>query len=152
DHPTEPGGHGRRLSRRGAALASARATITPTGPPRPFRAGVPGLSEVPVDRWARLIARRLRAPAAELFAYGDPAGYRPLREAIAEHLRVARAARCTADQVIVVAGSQQGLDLAARLLLDPGDTVWFEDPGYLGARGAFEAAGARLMPVPVDAE
>ncbi|SRR6266851_6959096 len=63
-----------------------------------------------------------------------------------------RGVRCTADQVIIVAGSQGGLDLAARLLLDPGDAAWIEDPGSLAARGALLGAGARLVPVPVDRE
>jgi len=84
--------------------------------------------------------------------YGDPAGYAPLRDAIAEYVRVARGARCLAGQVIVTGGSQQGVDLAARVLLDPGDAVWMEDPGYTGARTALLAAGARLVPVPVDAD
>ncbi len=79
-------------------------------------------------------------------------GFMPLREAIATYLREARAVRCEAEQVMVVSGSQHGLDLATRLLLDPGDRAWIEDPGYLGARGALVAAGARLVPVPVDGE
>jgi GntR family transcriptional regulator/MocR family aminotransferase len=85
-------------------------------------------------------------------SYGDPAGYRPLREAIAEYVIAARGVRCSAEQVIVVAGSQQGLDLAARVLLDVGDTAWLEDPGYIGARGALKSAGADVVPVPVDSE
>ena len=88
----------------------------------------------------------------ELLAYHQPAGYLPLREAIASYLATARGVRCTAEQVIIVAGSQQGLDLAARVLLDPGEQVWMEDPGYPGARGALLGAGARLVPVPIDAE
>ncbi len=84
--------------------------------------------------------------------YGDPGGYAPLREAIAEYVRLARGARCLTEQVIVTSGSQQGVDLAARVLLDPGDAVWMEDPGYVGARTALHVAGARLIPVPVDAE
>jgi GntR family transcriptional regulator/MocR family aminotransferase len=75
-----------------------------------------------------------------------------LRAAIADHLVNARGARCTAEQVLVVGGAQQALDLVARLLLDPGDAVWLEDPGYFGARMAFAAAGARLVPVAVDQE
>jgi GntR family transcriptional regulator/MocR family aminotransferase len=138
--------------------ARARATATclrrtppPLGMgPRAFRAGVPAVDVFPVDTWGRIMARRWsRTPARDL-AYGDPFGYRPLREAIADYLRAARGVRCTADQVMVVAGSQQALDLAARVLLDPGDKVWLEDPGYHGARGAFTAAGANLIPVPVD--
>jgi GntR family transcriptional regulator/MocR family aminotransferase len=84
--------------------------------------------------------------------YSHPAGYLPLRHAIAAHLATARGVRCTAEQVIIVTGSQQALDLCARLLLDPGDRAWIEDPGYLGARAALVAAGAELVPVPVDDE
>jgi GntR family transcriptional regulator/MocR family aminotransferase len=82
--------------------------------------------------------------------YNHPAGYAPLRQAIAAHLATARRVHCTAEQVIIVTGSQQALDLSARILLDPGDPAWIEDPGYLGARAALVAAGARLVPVPVD--
>jgi GntR family transcriptional regulator / MocR family aminotransferase len=118
--------------------------------PRPFRAGVPALDLFPARIWSRLLHRRLRRmPPLE---YGDPAGYPPLRAAIAEYVSAARGARCTPDQVIVVSGSQQGLDLAARVLLDPGDEVWMEEPGYPGARSALLAAGATLVPVPVDDE
>jgi GntR family transcriptional regulator/MocR family aminotransferase len=88
----------------------------------------------------------------ELLAYHHPAGYLPLREAIASYLATARGVCCTAEQVILVAGSQQGLDLAARVLLDPGEQAWMEDPGYPGARGTLLGAGARLVPVPIDAE
>ncbi|HJW70450.1 MAG TPA: PLP-dependent aminotransferase family protein, partial [Candidatus Binatia bacterium] len=75
-----------------------------------------------------------------------------LREAIAAYLGPARGVACDPSQVIVVAGSQAGLDLSCRLLLDAGDPAWIEEPGYLGARGALLAAGARLVPVPIDAE
>jgi GntR family transcriptional regulator/MocR family aminotransferase len=75
-----------------------------------------------------------------------------LREEIAAYLGAARAVECGWEQVIVVSGSQQALDLAARVLLDPGDAAWVEDPGYAGARGALIAAGARIVPVPVDEE
>ncbi len=84
--------------------------------------------------------------------YGEPAGYRPLREAIAAYLGAVRAVHCVPEQVIMVSGSQQGLDIAARVLLDPGDAAWIEDPGFHGARAALLAAGARLIPVPVDRE
>jgi GntR family transcriptional regulator/MocR family aminotransferase len=87
-----------------------------------------------------------------MLSYGDAAGYRPLRQAIATHLRVARGVRCTADQVIVTDGTQQALDLAARVLLDEGDPAWVEDPGYLGTRGPLRAAGLCCVPVPIDSE
>ena len=138
-------------SRARATVACMRRSPPPFGlGPRAFRAGVPAVDVFPVDTWGRIMARRWsRTPARDL-AYGDPFGYRPLREAIADYLRAARGVRCTADQVMVTAGSQQGLDLAARTLLDPGDKVWLEDPGYHGARGAFTAAGANIVAVPVD--
>jgi GntR family transcriptional regulator/MocR family aminotransferase len=98
----------------------------------------------------RLAARRWRRPAAELLGYGDPAGYRPLRAAVAAHVGPARAVRCTPEQVIIVAGTQQGLDLVARVLLDEGDAAWVEEPGYVGAKAALIGAGARLVPVPVN--
>jgi GntR family transcriptional regulator/MocR family aminotransferase len=79
-------------------------------------------------------------------------GYQPLREAIAEYLGAFRAVRCDASQVLVTTGSQQGLQLAAQVLVDPKDRVLIEEPGYPSARQAFLAAGAALIPVPVDQE
>jgi GntR family transcriptional regulator/MocR family aminotransferase len=84
--------------------------------------------------------------------YGDPMGYRPFREAVAEYLRTSRAVRCEADQVMAVSGSQQALSLAARVLTDAGGAVWVEEPGYRGARDVLRLRHARLVPVPVDAE
>jgi GntR family transcriptional regulator/MocR family aminotransferase len=115
-----------------------------------FRPGQPALDRFPAETWGRIVARRWRRPPAELLGYGEAAGYAPLREQIAAYLGAARAVRCDMGQVIVVGGSQQALDLAARVLLDPDDAVWIEEPGYLGARGALLGAGARLIPVPVD--
>src|SRR5436189_285540 len=83
--------------------------------PRPFRPGVPSVAAFPFELWAKLVARHGRHPTETLLGYGDPAGYRPLREAVTGYLRTARAVRCEADQVVIVNGSQQALDLAARL-------------------------------------
>jgi GntR family transcriptional regulator/MocR family aminotransferase len=105
-----------------------------------------------IKRWGQLTARHWGRVSRHLLDYGDPLGFMPLREAIATYLREARAVRCEAGQVMVVSGSQHGLDLATRLLLDPGERAWIEDPGYLGARGALVAAGARVVPVPVDGD
>lgn len=144
---------GRRLSRRGDLLAGTSVGVSRTSAtPRPFRAGLPAFDAFPFQLWARLMARHWRHPSRELLGYSAPVGYRPLREAIAAHLAATRAVRCDAEQVVIVAGSQQALDLAARVLLDEGDVVWIEDPGYLGARGALVGAGARVVGVPVDAE
>jgi GntR family transcriptional regulator / MocR family aminotransferase len=142
-----------RFSRRGAALAAAVVSLPASvGRWRAFRAGVPALDAFPHALWARMSAARWRSADSSLAAYGDPAGYRPLREAVAVHLSTARAVRCTADQVIIVSGSQQALDLIIRLLLDAGDVAWIEDPGYLGARAAFSGAGVTAVPVRVDGD
>jgi GntR family transcriptional regulator / MocR family aminotransferase len=144
---------GQALSRRGARLASNQVPMSGFSTEFiAFRPGLPALDAFPYELWARLVARRWRRPQRSLLGYGDPTGYGPLREAIAAYLGEARAVRCQAQQVIVVAGSQQALDLTARMLLDEGDAAWIEDPGYLGARGALLGAGAQLIPVPVDDE
>ncbi|MGH2353086.1 MAG: PLP-dependent aminotransferase family protein, partial [Chloroflexota bacterium] len=117
-----------------------------------FRPGVPDWEAFPHTRWRRLLSRTWRdagrLPA--LGQYGDPAGYRPLREALAAYLARSRGLRCTAEQVVIVNGSQQALDLLARVCVDPGDVAAVEEPGYPPARAIFAAAGARLLPVSVD--
>ncbi len=142
-----------RLSRLGRRLAAGE-VLSHDYPVRSdvFRSGLPALDEFPYAIWRRLMDRRLQSAASRLLAYGDPQGYRPLREAIAQHLAAARGARCSPDQIVVLSGSQQAINLLSRVLLDPGDRVWFEDPGYYLARAAFEAVGAEITPVPVDRE
>jgi GntR family transcriptional regulator/MocR family aminotransferase len=115
-----------------------------------FRAGAPALDQFPYAIWARLVARHARRSLPDLAYYQPPAGYLPLREAIAVRLGISRGVRCTAEQTISTTGAQGALDCAARTLLNPGDEAWIEDPGYFGAQGALLAAGARLVPVPVD--
>lgn len=140
-------------SRRGAALAAIPSPFYPVQKSAcPFRLGWPALDAFPFELWARLTARYWRNKLSHLLAYGDSAGYWPLREAIAAYLVTSRGVQCHPSQVIIVSGSQQGLDLVAKVLLDPGDSAWIEDPGYNGARGAFLAAGVRLIPVAVDDE
>jgi GntR family transcriptional regulator/MocR family aminotransferase len=122
-------------------------------PPRyDFRYGLPALDGFPHQRWRRLVGRQIRNPAAVRYDYPEAQGLAALRQAIAGYLRRARGLPCAAERIVVVNGSQQAIDLAARLLLDPGDAVWLEDPGYPDARYALGGAGARLVPVPVDAE
>jgi GntR family transcriptional regulator/MocR family aminotransferase len=141
------------LSRRGAALAVIPRGAPRLGPvPRAFRPCIPALDLFPVDLWSRLASRRRRRLSAAQLDYGDPAGFRPLREAIAAHVTAARGVRCTADQVLVMSGTHGTLDLAVRLLLDPGEAAWLEEPGYLAARSALTAGGAAVVPVPVDGE
>lgn len=143
------GGTAPGLSRRGAGLAALRDDTTL---PCAFSPGLPELAAFPFEEWARLLARHWRAPPRSFLIGGDPAGYRPLRQAIADHLGAARAVSCTAEQVLIVSGAQQALDLTVRVLIDPGDRVWIEEPGYSGLRGVLLAGGAELTPVPVDGE
>ncbi|HEX9017071.1 MAG TPA: PLP-dependent aminotransferase family protein [Chloroflexota bacterium] len=103
----------------------------------------------PREAWRRLVARPWRSAWLEVMDYGDPAGFGPLREEVAGYLARSRAVVCAPDQVVVVNGTQQALDLLARILLDPGDSVAVEDPGYPSAREVFASYGARLVPIPV---
>lgn len=123
-----------------------------TPPLRAFHPGLPAFDAFPFDVWSRLIARHTQHPSLELFAYGDPAGYRPLREAIAHYLTTSRAVCCQPEQVLIVSGTQQAIDLTARLLLNEGDTVWVEDPGYPRAREILLGNGARVVSAPLDQE
>jgi GntR family transcriptional regulator / MocR family aminotransferase len=115
-----------------------------------FRVSLPALDYFPVDVWSSLLSRHSRNSTREMMSYGDPMGYAPFREAIAEYLGASRAVRCDASQVIVVPGSQLGLQVSARAVLDLDDPVWIEEPGYPGAQQALTMAGARLVPVPTD--
>lgn len=117
-----------------------------------FRVGQPDVTYFPYATWARLVARHARHPLRGVSLYQDGKGYAPLRDAVAAHIGISRGVHCSPDQVIITAGSQGALDLASRVLLNRGDPAWVEDPGYLGARGALLAAGACLVPVPVDSE
>ena len=119
---------------------------------RPFRVGAPAISEFPSGVWGRIAAHRARNFGTWLKTEAGGRGYRPLRDAIAEYLRTSRGVRCSSEQIVMVSGIQQALDLLARLLLKPHDPVWMEDPGYFGASIAFGTARARIVGVPVDAE
>ena len=119
-------------------------------PAHAFRAAEPALDAFPTTLWAQIASRRLRGATRNLLADVDPRGYRPLREAVANYLGTARAVRCTTEQVIIVAGIQQALELTARLLLDPGDPVSVEDPCFFGVAAMFKALAAKIIPVPVD--
>ncbi len=138
------------LSRRGRSLAGL--SVTPARrDPGLLAPGVPALDLFPHATWSRLSSRFWRArPGAERLGYTDPAGLLPLRQAIAGHLGTTRGLSCRAEDIVITAGSQQGIALAAQLLLDAGDAAWVEDPAYVAGRSALLAAGARAVPVPVD--
>jgi GntR family transcriptional regulator / MocR family aminotransferase len=141
------------LSRRGLALAAVPRTSERVNiAPRPFRLGTPALDLFPMRVWSRLVHRRLATTALRDLDYGPFSGHQALREAIADYVQSARGTRCDADQILITAGTKPGLDLICRLLIDPGDAAWMEEPGFPGARGSLLAAGARIVPVPVDQE
>jgi GntR family transcriptional regulator / MocR family aminotransferase len=121
-------------------------------PPRPFQMGLPALDAFPRKLWSRLVAREARALSSAGMVNPDPAGYGKLRESIAAYLAIARGVSCTPRQVFVTAGYQGALSLVARTLIERGDQVWFENPGYHLARQGLTEAGTRLIPVPVDDE
>jgi len=120
--------------------------------PIAFRVGTPDREHFPVETWGRLLARRWNRSGADLLHHGDPRGYAPLRRAVCDYVTTARGVRCTVERVLIVTGTQQGVQLAAQVLLDPGQAAWVEDPGYPAYRGALAASGASVVPVPVDAE
>ena len=142
-----------------ARLATGRAlAATPSsaqkiaGPPRPFRISTPAIDRFPIQVWTRLASRRLKTVTLAQLDYGDPAGLLPLREAIADHVCRARGTSCVADQVIVV--SMPSTRARARLPIAARSWRRRVDGGtrYPGARGALVAAGARIRPIPVDAQ
>ncbi|RRV35609.1 PLP-dependent aminotransferase family protein [Stutzerimonas stutzeri] len=122
------------------------------GAPRAFRIGVPAFDLFPFDIWARLSSRFWRRPSPARLGYGDPAGDPTLRELVAAYLRSSRGLNCDASQVVITCGAQQGISLCAQLLVQPGDRVAVENPGYRAAGHAFAVAGAELCGVAVDGE
>lgn len=139
------------LSKRGKAMAGSQASYpgwVSSTESFAFQLNVPAFAEFPFRVWERLLARRWRQPLPDLFCQRHVRDYLPLQKALAEYLRATRGAHCEPEQVIITTGSQQALDLIAH----PGGAVWIEEPAYLGARNALLAAGARLVPVPVDCE
>lgn len=140
-----------KVSRRGELVRSVWPTIR-RGSCVPFATEPIAADRFPVEMWARLCALHFRNAKPRDLGYGELAGYRPLRDAIALHLLESRGIRCSGEQVMIVSGFQQALDLTCRVLLDPGDQVAVEDPCYAGTRAAMLAASAVVVPIPVDAE
>jgi GntR family transcriptional regulator/MocR family aminotransferase len=139
-----------RLSRRGQILATTfRAAALEV---QPFTPGIPDFSAFPLTLWQRLQNKHWRMAYPDMLDYNSSGGHAPLRRAIADYLRVFRSVHLDAEQVIVTTGTQQSLELCARLLADHGDPVWVEDPAYWGAVKAFMATGLDLQAVPVDEE
>jgi GntR family transcriptional regulator/MocR family aminotransferase len=135
-----------RIARRTAPYALQRVAK----PIRPLRPGLPDIESLPLDTWSRLTAKHWRRAASQFYDHADSLGYLPLRKAICDYVSGLRGVRCEPEQVIITAGAQQALYLCAKTLLDPGQSVWMEDPGYPRARMAFGSAQLKVVPVPVD--
>jgi GntR family transcriptional regulator / MocR family aminotransferase len=146
------------LDGRAIAVASGRTpraspTMRPAvQAPRPFQLGLPALDAFPRKIWSRLVARHARGFVSADMAYPDPAGYAPLREAIAGYLATSRGVSCTAGQILITNGYQDAVNLVADVLLKRGDRVWIEDPNFPPTGETLRAAGATLVPIRVDAE
>jgi GntR family transcriptional regulator/MocR family aminotransferase len=117
-----------------------------------FAPGMSDHSDFPFALWSRLLARSWRHPKSDIVVGGDPGGYPPLRSAIADYLRQARGIECRPEDVLIVSGIRQAVDLTCRLLLDVGDAVWVERPGFPSLGAAIAAGGGRLVHVTVDDE
>jgi GntR family transcriptional regulator/MocR family aminotransferase len=154
DATLESSGPRRILSARGRLLASQSfPKLFPTRSVGTFRLDRPALDMFPIETWNRLACRRgRRGRSLELLAHGDPLGFPPLRAALAAYISRARGVRCEPEQVVVTSGTQHSLDLISRLLLDPGDQVWMEDPGYAPATSLLRSHGAQVVGIPVDSQ
>ena len=118
----------------------------------PFGVGQVAADQFPFRVWNSLVARHCRGIGSKSLDYGHPMGLKDLREAVASYLRTARGVICEAEQIMIVSGSQQALDIAVRVLLEPGHRVWIENPGYRYARHVFALNGCSVVPLPVDNE
>jgi len=146
-------GHRLQISKRGQFVVDHLKESWPaasTSWPCVFRAGLPAFDAFPFRQWKRLVARYWSRPPREVLYQREVPDFRPLRKAVADYLRVARGVRCDPEQILFLTGAQQAIDLVARVLLDPGDHVWLENPGYVGGRNTLKAAGVKLIPVNVD--
>jgi GntR family transcriptional regulator / MocR family aminotransferase len=157
----EANGVGRTAqAKSGPRRVSKRAQLMPKHAIEPWMRGIgafglsqPAYDQFPTQIWSSLVTRYSRVKgAATALHYGGPMGLEPLREAICVYLRTARAVKCDPSQVMIVSGSQQALEISSRVVLDPGDAAWIEEPGYWLTRSVLRGAGAKMVPVPVDAE
>jgi len=140
------------LSKYGCALQAA-----PSEDPRRPRSVIrmdqtgPCIASFPVSQWSRVLLRQARNLVRDQFEYArDARGYQPLREAISQYLKRVRSVDCDPNRVVLVSGSQQALDICARILLDANDTVAVEMPCYPAAAQVFASQGARMVHIPVD--
>jgi GntR family transcriptional regulator / MocR family aminotransferase len=138
-----------RLAQR---LANLRPTVPIAADITALRPGVPALNQFPLAQWRSALDKATRTATTVTLHYGDPLGQLPLRSAIAGHLALTRGVHCTAAQVVITDGAQEALALCVRLLTNPGDAAWMEDPGYRGAKSAFQAGDLRVIAKRLDAD
>lgn len=138
------------LSVRGRRLASHPFPLRIMPKTHTFRLDNAALDAFPLKTWSRITARCLRSAVPALLTHGDTLGYLPLRAAIAGYVGSTRGIRCTAEQVVITSGTQCSLDLVARLVLDPRDRVWVEDPCYTAVSSLLRGTGSEVIGVPVD--
>ena len=146
---SKPRGAPLRLSERAEALRSYPGNYQPETT-APFKPSLPPVDLFPRKVWNRLLSREAGRAGNDYWGYGASNGLPALREAIAEHAAAMRATRCSPDQVIVVTSTQQAVELAGKVLADPGDRAWAEMPGYQPVQHCLRAAGLRIVHVPVD--
>jgi GntR family transcriptional regulator/MocR family aminotransferase len=151
--PRSAGPRPKGLSERGRLLASQPLPeLSGNHSAATFRLDRPALDTLSIETWNRLAGERFRPERSlDLLARGEPLGLPPLRRALADYVRRTRGIRCDAEQVVVTSGTQHSLDLVARLLLDPGDEIWIEDPGYAPVTSLLRSHGATVIAVPVGA-
>ncbi len=154
-----PNGRRPRSTTGGSRCLSRRSSLLPRFETVPWRHGwepfgvhQPALDQFPFRAWSKLLAEHGRRPRLRAIHHNDPMGLDRLRDAICSYLRTARAVECDPSQIMIVSGSQQAMEITARVLLDPGDPVWIEEPGYQLAQSVLLGAGCRVVPVPVDDE
>ena len=157
-----PGKTAKPVERRplaGPRPVSRRGQLVPSFEPVPWRSGwgsfgvhQPAIDHFPFRLWSKLLAQSGGTPSPRSVHQIDPLGLEKFRETICTYLRTARAVQCEPQQVMIVSGSQQALAITAQVLLDPGDSVWIEDPGSPLTRAVLMNAGGNVIPVPVDGE
>ncbi|MEO3417033.1 PLP-dependent aminotransferase family protein [Roseovarius sp. CAU 1744] len=148
---TEPGGTMPRLAHLSAEASDQYfPRLSHPDTPRAFVTGMPAFDVFPMALWSRLASRYWRSPRSLVMSYPDPCGLLELRQAVCQHLRANRGVKCAPEEVFIFNGAQDAFNRIGGMLLDPGDPVWFENPGAIGARNSLISCGAQLVPVPVD--
>ena len=148
-HSTPEAGAG--LSRRGRMILDSGG-VADQQVIQAFATGLPETRTFPVQVWERLQRQVLKDHRAQVLLHGDPQGAGPLREAIAAYLNLERGAKVSAEQILVLSSTRQALFLCAQLLVDAGKPILLENPGYFGAKKAFESAETKVVPIDVDAQ